>query len=112
MSSEEELCSLLQRVRENFGEINTVIHASGVLCDALLLKQSAETFVKVFHPKAIGAWYLHKHTLVDTIRNFVVYSSIMALTGNVGQMNYSAANSYLDSLVQFRRSMKLPGIAV
>jgi hypothetical protein len=65
-----------------------------------------------FGPKAAGAWYLHEHTASDDIQHFVMFSSIAAMIGNPGQANYSASNSYLDSLVRLRRNKGLPAVSI
>jgi hypothetical protein len=68
----------------------------------------------VWGAKADGAWYLHKYTLgVDNdLQSFILFSSIASLVGNIGQINYSSANSFLDSLVQYRRSLGLTAISI
>jgi acyl carrier protein len=43
---------------------------------------------------------------------FVMYSSSSTVVGNPGQGAYVAANLYLDSLAQYRRSLGLPGLAI
>ncbi len=63
---------------------------------------------RVFAPKADGAWFLHKHTQEDELEAFVLFSSLSALVGAVGQCNYSAANAYLDELACWRSSNGLP----
>ena len=112
MSNEGEVQSLLKRVRENHGTINTIVHASGVLDDSLLQSMTMEAVGSSFGPKAAGAWYLHKHTVMDEVRHFIAFSSIAALFGNPGQANYSASNSYLDSLVRLRRNKGLPAASI
>lgn len=71
-----------------------------------------ESVRKSFGPKAAGAWYLHKHSMEDDIRHFVVYSSVAAVFGNIGQTNYAASNSYLDALVRVRRVRGLAGVSI
>ena len=103
---------LLEIICEKHGEINTIVHASGVLDDKLMLNLDNESVRRSFGPKAAGAWYLHKHSMEDEIRHFVVYSSVTATFGNVGQTNYAASNSYLDALVRVRQMQGLPGVSI
>ena len=112
MSNEGEVQSLLDRVREKHGSINTIVHASGALHDGLLHNMTPEAVRSSFGPKAAGAWYLHEHTALDDIQHFVLFSSIAAMFGNPGQANYSASNSYLDSLVRLRRNKGLPAASI
>ena len=75
MGVEDEVAAMLARVRSSHGPLRMVVHAAGVLSDALLGKQDAESMRSVFAPKADGAWYLHKHTQGDDLVAFVMYSS-------------------------------------
>ncbi|KAL9188495.1 LOW QUALITY PROTEIN: hypothetical protein ACHAXT_006873 [Thalassiosira profunda] len=112
VSNEAAVHALLQRVREEHGGINTIVHASGALHDGFLQNMTPEAVRSSFGPKAAGAWYLHKHAASDDVRHFVLYSSIAAMLGNPGQANYSASNSYLDSLARLRRSEGLPATSI
>ena len=112
MSDEAVVACLLDTIRERHGGINTIVHASGVLADGLLFGMDSESVRRSFGPKAAGAWYLHKHSMEDEIRHFVMYSSISATFGNVGQTNYAASNLYLDALVRVRQMQGLPGASI
>ena len=113
MSNEGEVNSLLERVRKRHGNINTVIHASGILHDSLLHNMTADEVRSSFGVKAAGAWYLHENTAAfDYLCHFIVFSSTAAMFGNPGQAKYSASNSYLDSLVRLRRSKGLPELSI
>ena len=43
--------------------------------------------------------------------HFVLFSSISSTFGNFGQINYSAANAFVDGLVAWRRAQGLPGLS-
>mmetsp|Transcript_17585 Transcript_17585/g.25663 ORF Transcript_17585/g.25663 Transcript_17585/m.25663 type:complete len:149 (+) Transcript_17585:224-670(+) len=87
MSDEAAVESLLETIREKHGRINTLVHTSGVPHDGWLRDMDSGSVRKSFGPKAAGAWYLHKHSIEDEIRHFVVYSSVSAAFGNNGQSN-------------------------
>ncbi|KAL7542765.1 hypothetical protein ACHAXR_013097 [Thalassiosira sp. AJA248-18] len=112
MSEEETVKSLLARVREKHGSINTIVHASGVVHDDWLQNMTAETVQASFGAKAAGAWYLHDQTKNDDILHFVMFSSISALTGSKRLACYAGANSYLDSLVRYRGHNDLPATSI
>ena len=112
VGDEVDVCALLQRVRQVHGKMHVVMHAAGLLADALLLQQDPERVNNVFNPKARAAWLLHDHTLNDELHSFVLFSSIASLFGNVGQTNYSAANAFLDSLARFRRAQNLAAVCI
>ena len=89
-----------------------VIHAAGVLADNRLTELDQAAFETVMAPKVSGSWNLHKATESLSLDWFILYSSISALVGNIGQGNYAAANAYLDGLAFFRRSKGLPATSI
>ena len=88
-----------------------VFHLAGVLDDRLLDDLSAESVARVFAPKALGALHLHRATRDHALDCFVLFSSTSSALGNPGQINYSAANGFLDGLAATRRRQGLPCLA-
>jgi len=88
-----------------------VFHLAGMLDDHLLADTSQESVARVFGPKARGALYLHRATADYRLDHFVLFSSISSSFGNFGQINYSAANAFVDGLVACRRLQGLPGLS-
>ena len=87
-----------------------VFHLAGTLDDRLLADLSPESITKVFAPKARGALNLHRATAGLALDHFVMVSSTSSIIGNPGQINYSAANAYLDGLAVWRRRQGLPAL--
>eukprot|EP01105_Mastigella_eilhardi_P026936 TRINITY_DN79_c0_g1_i2.p1 TRINITY_DN79_c0_g1~~TRINITY_DN79_c0_g1_i2.p1 ORF type:complete len:3211 (-),score=827.00 TRINITY_DN79_c0_g1_i2:42-9635(-) len=96
--------------------IRGVIHAAGVLDDAALGNQDKAKLKKVYSPKVLGAWNLHRITSeggADShVDMFVVFSSVASLIGSPGQLNYSSGNAFMDGLVRFRASSGLSALSV
>ncbi len=88
-----------------------VFHLAGLLDDGLLVDMTEESVAKVFAPKASGALHLHRATAACALDHFVLFSSTSSVLGNPGQVNYSAANAFLDGLAAYRRRQGLPGLA-
>ena len=88
-----------------------VFHLAGTLDDGLLVDMTEESVAKVFAPKASGALHLHRATADCALDHFVLFSSTSSVVGNPGQVNYSAANAFLDGLAAYRRRQGLPGLA-
>ena len=88
-----------------------VFHLAGMLDDRLLADTSGESVTRVFAPKARGALHLHRATAGHPLDHFVLFSSISSTFGNFGQINYSAANAFVDGLVAWRKLQGLPGLS-
>lgn len=73
-----------------------------------------ENYKRVIRPKVNGAWNIHKvlAAYYAKLDYFVVLSSAAGILGSRGQGAYAAANTFLDSFVQFRVRHGLPGTAL
>ncbi|KAK6588732.1 type I fatty acid synthase, partial [Cryptosporidium xiaoi] len=113
ISSQDSLSKLINM---EFINLRHVFHLAGVLSDSRVELQNRESIETTYKPKAIGAWNLHrtleKLGIEKEIKSFVCYSSISSGLGNFGQTNYSAANSCLDSLVEYRRMKGLSATSI
>ncbi len=112
ISQREEVARALQETAEDMPPLRGIVHAAGVLDDALLIRQSLERFRKVMAPKVEGAWHLHEETQGLDLDFFVCFSSLAAVLGSAGQSNYAAANAGLDSLAYERRRQGLHGLSI
>lgn len=89
-----------------------IIHAAGVLDDGVVTAQSAERFQTVFTSKVDGTQHLHDLTLNQPLDFFICFSSIASSIGSAGQVNYAAANAFMDSLMAQRQQMGLAGLSI
>jgi acyl carrier protein len=112
VSDRDELKAVFDRIRNSLPPLRGVVHAAGVLDDALLLHQTPGKFAAVFAPKVQGAINLHELSVGENLDHFVLFSSFASLMGLPGESNYAAANAYLDSLAHHRRSLGLPALSI
>lgn len=102
ITNETDLNEILQEVRKIQGPINGIFHAAGIAGEGFLILKDEETFSSVLAPKMIGTHLIDMLTRKDPLDCFVLFSSITALTGGMGQGDYTAANSYLDTYASYR----------
>ncbi|PLB49865.1 putative LovB-like polyketide synthase [Aspergillus steynii IBT 23096] len=86
-----------------------VFQAAMVLQDGPLDKMGFTQWQRCIDPKVRGTFNLHSATSDIDLDFFVCFSSVSAILGSKGQANYSAANTYLDALCAYRRSIGLAG---
>ncbi|MGM1064046.1 type I polyketide synthase [Saccharothrix sp. Mg75] len=97
VSDPEQVGPLVRRVREHYGELHGVVHAAGVAGGGLLQNRSEEQAAAVLAPKVAGTLALADALRADPVELLVLYSSMVTLTVDVGETDYSAANAFLDS---------------
>lgn len=112
VANEQQLNQALAQTESTLPPLRGAIHAAGVLDDGLLLQQDWQRFKQVLQPKVLGAWNLHRITQKYELDRFVLFSSASSVMGAAGQANYSAANSFLDTLAHARQAQGLPAIAI
>ncbi len=103
---------LLAQLARRWPPLRGVIHAAGVLDDAVITSLTPERLDTVLRAKVDAAWNLHELTHDLGLSVFVLCSSIAATVGAPGQGNYAAANAFLDGLAAHRRAEGLAGTSL
>jgi acyl transferase domain-containing protein len=98
VSDQRQVDDLLVR----FANINGVIHTSGTLQDNTIVKKTLDEIDKVLAPKVLGLEFIDKATKNIELDYFVVFSSVAGTLGNNGQLDYAAANAYMDAYIHHR----------
>jgi acyl transferase domain-containing protein len=93
---------VVQRTVAHFGTLNGVIHAAGTLDDQLAVFKSDESAANVLRPKVRGALALDAAVAGMDLDFFVVLSSRSSVAGAPGQVDYTAANAFLDAFALHR----------
>ncbi|MFD0318987.1 SDR family NAD(P)-dependent oxidoreductase [Streptomyces flavalbus] len=103
------LTAAVRAVRERFGPLTGVVHAAGVLDDALVVNKSRASAERVLAPKLQGTAHLDAATRDDRLDYLLLYSSLAAAAGNAGGADYSAANRALDAFAAWRAERRKAG---
>ena len=111
VANEAEVNAALEALRSK-GPITGIVHAAGVLDDGTAAQITPDRLLAVIRPKLAGAWNLHRATLRDPIRAFVLYSAVGPLIDAAGQGSYAAANAFLDAFAVYRRGHGLPAVSM
>ena len=93
-------------VTNRYGPIRGVLHTAGVVDDALVALTEDGKTARVLAPKVIGTQILDAVLCDQPLDFFVLFSSVSALTGLPGQVDYTAANAFLDAFAQQKRSLE------
>ncbi len=87
-----------------FGPVRAVIYAAGIEKSRLFAQKSMQEFRDVFSVKARGICNLYRLIDKEKLKVFLVFSSISGRFGNESQIDYCAANSFINSFIEKIRS--------
>ncbi|MDE1462573.1 PfaD family polyunsaturated fatty acid/polyketide biosynthesis protein [Spartinivicinus poritis] len=102
ISQSEAVQALVSQIKQDYGQLNGIFHSAGVIRDSVLLKKKPQEIDDVFGSKVHGLCYLDQATQTEPLDFFLLYSSISAVTGNLGQADYASANGFMDIFAQVR----------
>jgi acyl transferase domain-containing protein/thioesterase domain-containing protein len=106
----DEIKHAMRLAYQKFGPINGVIHAAGIIEDSPLLLKTRESAARVLGPKIKGTLVLDE-VLHDTPLDFLaLFSSVSSLVPPAGQVDYAAANAFLDAFAMSRRDTPIVAI--
>jgi acyl transferase domain-containing protein/thioesterase domain-containing protein/acyl carrier protein len=103
----DEVKKAIEIARARFGSINGVIHAAGVIEDSPFQTKSRESAARVLNAKVHGTLTLHE--VLDAVNErtrvdfFALFSSVSSIQAPAGQVDYVAANAFLDAFAASRR---------
>lgn len=104
VTHEKEVQNLIRSIQEDFGSLDGIIHAAGVIRDNFIIKKTTDEFLEVLAPKVNGLVYLDQASKELPLDFFILFSSGAAL-GNTGQADYSTANAFMNSYAQYRNAL-------
>jgi acyl transferase domain-containing protein/thioesterase domain-containing protein/acyl carrier protein len=112
VSNVEEMKAAKAQAESEFGPITGVIHAAGVISDAPILGKSLTEIEDVFTPKIHGTQVLDGLFPDGSLDWMVLFSSSSTVTAPAGQVDYVAANEYLNAFAKARQGGKTRVLAI
>jgi len=89
--------NIIKKAVETFGSLDILVNNAGITKDGLILRMKEEDFDKVIQVNLKGAFNCIRHASPIMVKQksgkIVNISSVVGVTGNAGQINYSAAKA-------------------
>jgi 3-oxoacyl-[acyl-carrier protein] reductase len=97
ISDFEQAKELVEAAVAELGSIDVLVNNAGITKDSLMLRMKEEDFDQVIKTNLKGAFNMIKHTSAVMLKqrsgSIINMSSVIGLTGNVGQLNYAASKA-------------------
>jgi acyl transferase domain-containing protein len=103
---------VLADARKRFGKIDGVFHTAAILDDGVLQAKTVESMDRVFTPKVHGTQLLADLLAHHGLDFFVLFSSTSAVFGPAGQVDYTAANCFLNAFAETEVGRRLSAMAI
>jgi acyl transferase domain-containing protein/thioesterase domain-containing protein/aryl carrier-like protein len=100
----DRMAEVVAETKARFGALHGVIHAAGVLDDAPIAAKRQASVEAVFGPKVYGTLVLDRVLKDEPLDFFVVFSSTSTAIAAAGQVDYVAANAFLDAYAERARA--------
>lgn len=100
----DECQELVRKAIDEFGSIDVLVNNAGITRDSLIMRMKDEDFNDVLRVNLSRTFYMIKAVSKYMIKNrsgsIINMSSIVGLTGNAGQINYSASKAGIVGLTK------------
>ena len=104
VSNKEQVDKGISEILEKFGRIDVLVNNAGITRDGLFMRMSAENWDAVINTNLSSAFYVSQPVVKVMMKQrsgaIVNMSSVVGVSGNAGQANYSAAKAGLIGLTK------------
>lgn len=112
VSNVEDMREIRGEIETTMGPVHGIIHAAGVVEDGLIQTKSMTEIENVFAPKLHGTRVLEDVFPDGDVDWLVLFSSSSTATAPTGQVDYVAANEYLNAYARSRAGDKTRVLAI
>ena len=106
VSKSEEVEKIVKKAIEKFNKIDVLVNNAGITRDGLLMRMKEEDFDKVIEINLKGTFLITKSVIPYMLKKrdgkIINLASVVGVTGNAGQCNYSASKA---GIIGFTKSI-------
>lgn len=96
--------AVVRAALDRYGALHGVLHAAGIPGGGIIQLKKPEAAASVLAPKVTGTLVLNEALKGIRLDFLFLFSSITAITGGFGQVDYCAANTFLDAFAHANRA--------
>ena len=106
VSSFEDCERFVQEIIAEYGKIDVLVNNAGITKDTLLMRMKKEDFNEVIDINLVGTFNVTKNVITHMMKarngRIINISSVVGVSGNAGQTNYSASKA---GIIGFTKSL-------
>ena len=106
ISNFEDCEIMINEIIKKFEKIDVLVNNAGITKDGLLMRMKKEDFEQVINVNLVGTFQITKQVLPYMLKQrngrIINLSSVVGITGNAGQTNYSASKA---GIIGFTKSL-------
>lgn len=106
ISNFEDCEIMINEIIKKFQKIDVLVNNAGITKDGLLMRMKKEDFEQVINVNLVGTFQITKQVLPYMLKQrngrIINLSSVVGITGNAGQTNYSASKA---GIIGFTKSL-------
>ncbi len=106
VSSFEDCEKCIKNIIDEYGKIDVLVNNAGITKDTLLMRMKKEDFEDVIDINLVGTFNVTKNVISHMIKSrsgrIINISSVVGISGNAGQTNYSASKA---GIIGFTKSL-------
>jgi acyl transferase domain-containing protein/acyl carrier protein len=100
VTDEARMKDVIARCLQRFGALHGVLHVAGLPGSGLIQLKTREEAERVQAPKTVGTLVLERVLAGLPLDFLALFSSATSIFGGVGQVDYTAANAFLDAFAE------------
>jgi 3-oxoacyl-[acyl-carrier protein] reductase len=104
VSKSSEVTAMFADVEKTFGTVDVLVNNAGIVRDGLILRMSDEDFDAVIDVNVKGVFYCCRAAAKQMVKkragSIINITSVVAFTGNAGQVNYTASKGAVASMTK------------